>query len=108
MEPRPYKWVKYVYIDDPISSLDEHNAIAVANHLAQMLKKPRTADQDCHLDAPHAVLQCAVQRIEGRRSKYFLSRDVRQEGYFFGTTGNTPFFHHVAALTELYEADRKR
>ncbi len=25
-----YKWVKYVYIDDPISSLDEHNAIAVA------------------------------------------------------------------------------
>ena len=22
-----YKWVKYVYIDDPISSLDEHNAI---------------------------------------------------------------------------------
>src|SRR5882724_6131863 len=24
-----YKWVKYVYIDDPISSLDEHNAIVV-------------------------------------------------------------------------------
>ncbi len=23
----PYKWVKYIYIDDPISSLDEHNAI---------------------------------------------------------------------------------
>jgi hypothetical protein len=25
----PYKWVKYVYIDDPISSLDEQNAVAV-------------------------------------------------------------------------------
>ena len=34
-----YKWVKYIYIDDPISSLDEHNAIAVANHLAQMLEE---------------------------------------------------------------------
>jgi len=34
-----YRWVKYIYIDDPISSLDEHNAIAVANHLAQMLKR---------------------------------------------------------------------
>src|SRR5258705_9446939 len=33
-----YKWVKYVYIDDPISSLDEHNAVMVAHHLAQMLK----------------------------------------------------------------------
>jgi len=26
-----YQWVKYIYIDDPISSLDEHNAIAVAS-----------------------------------------------------------------------------
>lgn len=34
-----YQWVKYLYIDDPISSLDEHNAIAVANHLAQLLKR---------------------------------------------------------------------
>jgi wobble nucleotide-excising tRNase len=41
-----YKWVKYIYIDDPISSLDEHNAITVANQLAQLLAKgnPRT----CH------------------------------------------------------------
>src|ERR1035437_4117522 len=34
-----YKWVKYIYIDDPISSLDEHNAISVGNHLAQFLKR---------------------------------------------------------------------
>lgn len=36
-----YQWVKYLYIDDPISSLDDNNAIAVAAHLARMLK-----DQD--------------------------------------------------------------
>ncbi|UGA36152.1 AAA family ATPase [Chromobacterium haemolyticum] len=34
-----YRWVRYVYIDDPISSLDEHNAISVGNHLAQLLNK---------------------------------------------------------------------
>jgi wobble nucleotide-excising tRNase len=34
-----YQWVKYIYIDDPVSSLDEHNAIAVGNHLAQFLKR---------------------------------------------------------------------
>lgn len=34
-----YQWVKYIYIDDPISSLDEHNAITVGNHLAQLLNK---------------------------------------------------------------------
>lgn len=32
-----YKWVKFIYIDDPISSLDENNAVMVAHHLAQML-----------------------------------------------------------------------
>ena len=32
-----YKWVKYIYIDDPISSLDDDNAVLVANHLATMI-----------------------------------------------------------------------
>src|SRR5258706_388746 len=32
-----YSWVKYIYIDDPISSLDENNAIAVGHHLAQLI-----------------------------------------------------------------------
>lgn len=34
----PYYWVKFVYIDDPISSLDEHNTIAVASGLSAILK----------------------------------------------------------------------
>lgn len=33
-----YDWVKYIYIDDPISSLDDNNAIAVATDLANLLK----------------------------------------------------------------------
>ena len=31
-----YQSVKYLYIDDPISSLDDNNAIAVACDLAQL------------------------------------------------------------------------
>lgn len=40
-EQEAYDWVKYLYIDDPISSLDDHNAIAVASHLAQLLKNSK-------------------------------------------------------------------
>jgi hypothetical protein len=38
-----YAWVKNLYIDDPISSLDDNNAIAVASDLAKLLlrDKPR-------------------------------------------------------------------
>ena len=34
-----YDWVKYVFIDDPVSSLDDKNAIAVATDLCQLLLK---------------------------------------------------------------------
>ena len=34
-----YNWVKYLYIDDPISSLDDNNVIAVAGDLSKLLKR---------------------------------------------------------------------
>jgi len=36
-----YEWVKYIYIDDPITSLDDNNAIAVASDLAKLLRKAK-------------------------------------------------------------------
>lgn len=99
----PYKWVKYIYIDDPISSLDEHNAITVANHLAQLLKK-----EDSRLKtvvSTHHTLFFNVLCNELKRAKrYFLSRDKQPGGYVIRETGDTPFFHHVATLAALYEA----
>jgi hypothetical protein len=101
----PYRWVKYVYIDDPISSLDEHNAISVANHLAQLLKK-----EDSRLKtvvSTHHTLFFNVLCNELKRAKrYFLGRSKQADGYVIRETGDTPFFHHVAALAELYEAER--
>ncbi|MCK5532445.1 MAG: anticodon nuclease, partial [Halopseudomonas aestusnigri] len=35
-EIEAYSWVRYVYIDDPISSLDEHNIISLGCHLTQL------------------------------------------------------------------------
>lgn len=32
-----YIWVKYIYVDDPVSSLDDNNVIAIASHLAQLM-----------------------------------------------------------------------
>lgn len=38
-ETEAYDWVKYIYIDDPISSLDDNNAIAVATDLSQLIQR---------------------------------------------------------------------
>lgn len=37
-EHESYSWVKYIYIDDPISSLDDNNAISIAVDLSNILK----------------------------------------------------------------------
>ena len=59
-----YKWVKHIYIDDPISSLDDNNAIAVASDLAELLKNRSEAGESSGLDPPQPVLQRHVERAE--------------------------------------------
>ncbi|WP_065755173.1 AAA family ATPase [Bradyrhizobium paxllaeri] len=101
----PYNWVKHIYIDDPISSLDEHNAIAVANHLAKLLKRPESRIKTV-ISTHHTLFFNVLCNELNKANKYFLSRDGSPEGLLLRKTGDTPFFHHVAALAELYEADR--
>lgn len=101
----PYNWVKHIYIDDPISSLDEHNAVAVANHLAKLLKSPESRLKTV-ISTHHTLFFNVLCNELNKANKYFLSRDGSPQGFLLRKTGDTPFFHHVAALAELYEADR--
>jgi hypothetical protein len=99
-----YRWVKYVYIDDPISSLDEHNAIAVANHLAQLLKRPDSKLKTV-ISTHHTLFFNVLCNELGKARKYFVNKNSIGSGYVLREeTGDTPFFHHVAALAELYQA----
>ena len=49
-----YAWVKYIYIDDPISSLDDNNAIAVATDLINTLKKSENTTK-CIISSHHGL-----------------------------------------------------
>jgi predicted nucleic acid-binding protein len=100
-----YNWVKYVYIDDPVSSLDENNAIAVASNLAQLLKQQNTALKTI-ISSHHTLFFNVLCNELGKAKKYFLSNDKKTEAYILRDTGDTPFFHHVAMLTELYQAEK--
>ncbi|WP_439502533.1 AAA family ATPase [Aminobacter ciceronei] len=98
-----YKWVKYVYIDDPISSLDEHNAIVVANHLAQLLLNAKTQPKTV-VSSHHTLFFNVLGNEFGKKAyRHFLSKDA-DNSYLLRDTGNTPFFHHVASLRELCAA----
>jgi len=100
-----YDWVKYFYIDDPISSLDDNNAIAVASDLAQLLK--RETQRVKTVISSHHGLFFNVMCNELKKIKhktYFLYRGNGSDTYTLRTTDDTPFFHHVAMLSELHKA----
>lgn len=116
-----YQSVKYLYIDDPISSLDDNNAIAVACDLAQLLRRAASRKDQNGAAAPikvvfsshHALFFNVMCNEIGRakegepkvsHKRYFLHRPTGDDAYTLRATEDTPFFHHVASLAELRRA----
>jgi hypothetical protein len=100
-EESPYAWVKYIYIDDPISSLDENNTIAVAADLARLLKKTKGRTRAVISTHHHLFFNVMSNELK-QAANYFFSKE---EGLFLlRDTGSTPRFHHIALLMELREA----
>ena len=102
-----YAWAKYVYIDDPISSLDDNNAIAVASDLAQLLKKGREKVKTA-LSTHHSlffnVLWNEFRSSKAKYKSYFFHVPANTSSYTLRATDETPFLHHVAMLSELQKA----
>lgn len=113
-----YQWVKYLYIDDPISSLDDNNAIALACDLAALVRKAATrrstnGERDplrTVFSSHHALFFNVMCNELGRTregqekvniNRYFLHRPDSDGVFTLRATGDTPYFHHVATLAEL-------
>lgn len=116
-----YQGRKYLYIDDPISSLDDTNAISVACDLAKLLRRAVARRDADGAPAPikvifsshHALFFNVMCNELGRKiddapsvdhRRYFLHRPSGGDAYALKATDDTPFFHHVAALAELRRA----
>lgn len=103
-----YQWVKYIYIDDPITSLDEHNAIAVGSHLAQFMRRKDHAIKaviSSHHTLFFNVLWNELREIDRKKfAPHFLSHTRKTGEYHLSYTGDTPFFHHLTLLQEIWRA----
>ncbi|MFJ3469599.1 anticodon nuclease [Pseudomonas sp. NPDC090201] len=99
-----YSWVRYFYIDDPISSLDDNNAISVASDLAKLLRRS-IGKVKTVMSSHHSLffnVMCNELKRCPHKSYFVYSRD--SDGYSLQSTTDTPFFHHVAMLSELKKA----
>lgn len=113
-----YDWVRYLYIDDPVSSLDDNNAIAVACDLAALVRKAASRKDTTGTPHPirvvvssHHTLFYNVMCNELGRSRegqekvhikrLFMHRPGAGGEYALQATGDTPYLQHVAVLAEL-------
>jgi hypothetical protein len=116
--PATYPAVKHIYIDDPISSLDDNNAISVACDLAKLLRRAAHRTDENGAPAPmkivfsshHALFFNVMCNEIGRakegepkvsHKRYFVHRPNGDGVFTLRATEDTPFFHHVASLSEL-------
>lgn len=102
-----YDWVKYLYIDDPISSLDDNNAIAVAADLTKLLRRGKGKVKTVISSHHGLFFNVIFNELKKEQTKsYFLCQSADGQGYTLRATTDTPFFHHVAVLSELQTASQ--
>ena len=98
-----YKWVKYIYIDDPVSSLDDNNIIAIGHQMAKVLKKEYVS-QRIVISSHHALFFNVAYNELKKAYSCFMASDKESGKIQIRQTTDTPFFHHIGMIIELYRA----
>lgn len=131
-ESKSYEWVKYIYIDDPVSSLDDEHIIKIAVYIANLFKineeenkrrkTPIKKILPVIVSTHHTLFYNIMYNEWYKKDKcesYFLSvkkievpdennkRLMRYKSkYNIKDTSDTPFFYHVAMINNLVEASK--
>lgn len=120
-----YRHIKYIYIDDPISSLDDSSVIAVACDLVNLLKKKNKEQlKKKETNATIKITKTVISSHHGLffnvlcnelkdkqtpLSKYFLTKDENPEKYYIRNVAKNEFFpYHIAMMSELEKATQTR
>lgn len=102
-----YDWVKYVYIDDPISSLDDNYAISVAHNLATMIKNYKKVDHNINRDIKfiisthHGLFFNVLCNEFNKAPRYLLSKNTQQKYDLQELSGDNANLYHTAMLKDL-------
>lgn len=104
-ETDQFNHLEYVFIDDPVSSLDENHLIELAVNLAQVIKSSESELKfviTTHNPLFYNVLHNEFKR--GTFKKYFLKRDEGGEYDIVTQDSDSPFSYHLFLKTEIEKA----
>ena len=97
--------LEYVFIDDPVSSLDENHLIELAVNLAQLVKSSKSELRfiiTTHNPLFYNVLHNEFKK--GTFKKYILKKDENNEYELTPQSNDSPFSYHLFLKTEIEKA----
>lgn len=101
-ETDKYNQLEYVFIDDPVSSLDENHLIELAVDLAQLIKNSKSEIK--FIITTHSPLYYNVLHNEFKKDtykKYLLNKYENGEYELVPQTNDSPFSYHLFLKNEL-------
>lgn len=104
-ETNQFDQLEYVFIDDPVSSLDDNCLIELAVNLAQLIKSSKSGLK--FIITTHNPLFYNVMHNEFKKDafkKYFLSKNEGGEYELIPQSNDSPFSYHLFLKTEIEKA----
>ncbi|CAJ1316628.1 AAA family ATPase [Paenibacillus nuruki] len=104
-ETDQFNQLEYVFIDDPVSSLDDNRLIELAVNLAQLIKSSKSNLK--FIITTHNPLFYNVLHNEFKKNtfkKYFLKKNEDGEFELVSQSNDSPFSYHLALKTEIEKA----
>ena len=104
-ETKQFDNLEYVFIDDPVSSLDENHLIELAVNLAHLVKSSKSELRfiiTTHNPLFYNVLHNELKK--GTYKKYFLKKDESNEYELTSQGNDSPFSYHLFLKEEIEKA----
>lgn len=118
-----YKNIEYIYIDDPMSSLDDNNVIAFAAQLYNVIRDNLQNEKNVlksgreltrrikFIVSTHHGLFFHVMvhglNNDAKLGRFYLHRDKQEDELILkNMSDNTPFYYNVAMMSEVQDAIR--
>lgn len=117
-----YKDIKYIYIDDPMSSLDDNNVIAFGQQLYSVIRQQHKQEVDAQragkddfrrikfvVSTHHALFfHTMLHGLNGdeKLGRFYLSRNKQKNELVLKdmSDSSTPFYYNVAMMSEIKRA----
>ncbi|MCB4929216.1 AAA family ATPase [Streptococcus mutans] len=101
-----YDELEYIFIDDPVSSLDDRRIIDVALDLAHLLKESNQNDTGLKfiITTHHALFFNVLFNELKNNSSKFLLKKTNQKYLLNSQDNDAPFAYHLMLVDELKEA----